>query len=183
MAAKAIKVLSVTTAAANRAMPTTATASTTVNIDQPSFEGGSPKTTDTRWSPLMNRRIATSAGKSEKRHRSLSVVPAPRSVKWRLWAAVGLVVASLAATVNAYRPLARNGRLSMVAMASSLLTSELPLQVIAGQLGVLAWLSRRLPRPWRWVLWLASAVSWLGLIGLHRHGRRADVPLTAALEV
>ena len=104
-------------------------------------------------------------------------------MKWRLWAAVGLVVASLAATINAYRPLARNGRLSMVAMASSLLTSELPLQVIAGQLGVLAWLSRRLPRPWRWVLWLASAVSWLGLIGLHRHGRRAGVPLTAALEV
>ena len=105
-----------------------------------------------------------------------------RSVKGRQWAAVGFVVASVAATTNAYRPLARKGRLSMVAMALSLLATELPLQFIAGQLGVLSWLSRRLPRRLRRVVWSTSALSWLGLLGVHRVGRSADVPLTAALE-
>ena len=105
-----------------------------------------------------------------------------RSVKGRQWAAVGFVVASVAATTNAYRPLARKGRLSMVAMALSLLATELPLQFIAGQLGVLSWLSRRLPRRLRRVVWLTSALSWLGLLGVYRVGRSADVPLSAALE-
>jgi acetyl esterase/lipase len=105
-----------------------------------------------------------------------------RSVKRRRWAAVGFVVASVAATTNAYRPLARKGRLSMVAMALSLLATELPLQFIAGQLGVLSWVSRRLPRRLRQVVWLTSALSWLGLLGVHRVGRSADVPLTAALQ-
>ena len=70
----------------------------------------------------------------------------------------------------------------MLAWYYGLIVSELPLQTMATQAGVLATASRWLPRPVRRFAWLVSGLSWLGLLGLHRIARRADVPLTAALD-
>ena len=70
----------------------------------------------------------------------------------------------------------------MLAWYYGLVVSELPLQTMATQAGVLATASRWLPRPVRRFVWLVSGLSWLGLLGLHRIARRADVPLTAALD-
>ena len=70
----------------------------------------------------------------------------------------------------------------MLAWYYGLVVSELPLQTMATQAGVLASASRWLPRGARRFAWLVSGLSWLGLFGLHRIGRRADAPLTAALD-
>jgi acetyl esterase/lipase len=84
-------------------------------------------------------------------------------------------------TLNGYRPLLRRGYPSMVGWACGLIATELPLPTLAAQSpAVLA--ARRLPPRWRLIAWLASALSGLGLLGLHRIGHRAGVPLTAALD-
>jgi acetyl esterase/lipase len=92
------------------------------------------------------------------------------------------VLIGVVATVNGYRPLARKGRLSLAAFVFGLLVSELPLQMLVCQLGVLALVSRRLSWRLRRAVWLMSGLSWLGLIGLSHVGRHADVPLTEALD-
>ncbi|MGH3595958.1 MAG: alpha/beta hydrolase fold domain-containing protein [Mycobacterium sp.] len=85
-------------------------------------------------------------------------------------------------TANGYRPLSKRGYSSLYAFGSGVFASELPLQVLGGQLAMLAAVTRRLSQRLRRFSWLVSAVSWLGLLGLHRIGRQADGPLTAALD-
>jgi acetyl esterase/lipase len=87
-----------------------------------------------------------------------------------------------AVTANGYRPLTKRGYLSPYTFAFGLFASELSLQLIAGQSAALAAVSRWLSPPGRRLSWLISAVSWLGLLGLHRAGRHANVPLAAALD-
>jgi acetyl esterase/lipase len=104
-----------------------------------------------------------------------------RRVVKKLAAVLGSL-AGLAFTVNGYRPLSKRGYPSLYAFIYGLFVSELPLQILAGQLTMLAAVTRRLsPRPRRFS-WLISAVSWFGLLGLNRIGRQANVPLTAALD-
>ena len=91
-------------------------------------------------------------------------------------------LAGLAATANGYQPLSKRGYLSMYAFSFGVFATELPLQVIAGQVALLAAVTRRLSPRLRWFSWLVSAVSWLGLFGLHRIGAQADQPLKAALD-
>ena len=85
-------------------------------------------------------------------------------------------------TLNAYRPLARNGYLSVFSWVLGLVVTELPLQTLASQLGGLALTGRRLTRPVRTIAWLVAGVSALGLLNFSRAGHRANVPLTAALD-
>ena len=85
------------------------------------------------------------------------------------------------ATLNAYRPLARNGYLSVFSWIFGLVVTELPLQTLASQLGGLA-LTRRLTRPVRTIAWLVAGISALGLLNFSRAGHQANVPLTAALD-
>jgi acetyl esterase/lipase len=91
-------------------------------------------------------------------------------------------LAGLAFTANGYRPLSKRGYPSLYAFSYGVFASELPLQMLAGQLAMLAAVTRRLSPRVRWFSWLVSAVSWLGLLGLNRIGRQANVPLTAALD-
>ena len=85
-------------------------------------------------------------------------------------------------TLNAYRPLARSGYLSVFSWVLGLVVTELPLQTLASQLGGLALTGRRLTRPVRAIAWLVAGVSALGLLNFSRAGHRANVPLTAALD-
>ncbi len=88
----------------------------------------------------------------------------------------------LVGTANGYRPLSKRGYLSMYSFSFGVFASELPLQVIAAQFSLLAAVTRRLSPQARRFSWLVSALSWLGLLGLHRIGQRSKVPLTAALD-
>jgi acetyl esterase/lipase len=91
-------------------------------------------------------------------------------------------IAGLAVTANGYKPLSKRGYLSIYAFSFGVFATELPLQLIAGQFGLLAAVTRRLSPRLRRFSWLVSALSWLGLLGLHRIGTQANVPLTAALD-
>ncbi len=95
-----------------------------------------------------------------------------------------LVVTAVTATstVNAYRPLARSGYLSLFSWMFGLVVTELPLQTLASQLGGLAFTARRLTRPVRTLAWLVAGVSALGLLNFNRAGHKANVPLAAALD-
>jgi acetyl esterase/lipase len=104
-----------------------------------------------------------------------------RTVVKKLAAVLGSIV-GLAFTANGYWPLSKRGYPSLYAFSFGVFASELPLQMLAGQLAMLAAVTRRLSPRVRWFSWLVSAVSWLGLLGLHRIGRQANVPLTAALD-
>lgn len=97
-------------------------------------------------------------------------------------AAVLVSVLGLAYTANGYRPLTRDRYGSGIAFAHGVFASELPMQTLAVQLAAMAAVSRRLPPRTRRFSWLVSALSWLGLLGLRRVGRRANEPLTAALD-
>jgi acetyl esterase/lipase len=85
-------------------------------------------------------------------------------------------------TANGYQPLTKRGYLSIYAFSFGVFATELPLQLIAGQFGLLAAVTRRLSPQLRWFSWLVSGLSWLGLLGLHRIGTQASVPLKAALD-
>ncbi|MGA9490673.1 MAG: alpha/beta hydrolase [Mycobacterium sp.] len=91
-------------------------------------------------------------------------------------------LAGLAITANGYQPLSKRGYLSIYAFSFGVFATELPLQLIAAQFGVLAAVTRRLSPRLRWFSWLVSALSWLGMFGLHRIGTQADQPLKAALD-
>jgi acetyl esterase/lipase len=91
-------------------------------------------------------------------------------------------LAGLAVTANGYQPLSKRGYLSIYAFSFGVFASELPLQLIAGQVALLAAVTRKLSPPVRRFSWLVSALSWLGLIGMDRIGHQADQPLTAALD-
>jgi acetyl esterase/lipase len=87
-----------------------------------------------------------------------------------------------ASTVNGYRPLSGRSISSVFAWLFGLVVSELPLQTIAVQAAALAVASQGLSSRLRRFAWLLTAVSWTGLLGLHRVGGNADVPLSAALD-
>jgi acetyl esterase/lipase len=97
-------------------------------------------------------------------------------------AAAAWSLLGVAASVNGYRPLAKNGYPSVVAYVVGLLVTELPLQTIAVQATALALVARRLSPRGRQIAVLTSAASWLGLVGLNQIGHRADDSLTAALD-
>ncbi|WP_156687408.1 alpha/beta hydrolase [Mycobacterium sp. Marseille-P9652] len=87
-----------------------------------------------------------------------------------------------ASTLNAYRPLARSGYLSIFSWIFGMVVTELPLQTLASQLGGLALTARRLDRPVRALAWLVAAVSAAGLLNFSRAGHKANIPLNAALD-
>ncbi|CPR02591.1 lipM [Mycobacterium bohemicum DSM 44277] len=87
-----------------------------------------------------------------------------------------------ASTLNAYRPLARSGYLSIFSFIFGMVVTELPLQTLASQLGGLALTARRLTRPVRTLAWLVAAVSAAGLLNFSRAGHKANVPLARALD-
>jgi acetyl esterase/lipase len=91
-------------------------------------------------------------------------------------------LAGLVVTADGYKPLSRRGYLSIYAFSFGVFATELPLQLLAGQFALLAAVTRKLSPRLRRFSWLVSALSWLGLLGLHRLGTRANVPLTAALD-
>jgi acetyl esterase/lipase len=91
-------------------------------------------------------------------------------------------LAGLAVTANGYQPLSRRGYLSMYAFSFGVFASELPLQVLASQVALIAAVTRKLSPSVRRFSWLVSALSWLGLLGLSRIGHQSKLPLTAALD-
>ncbi len=97
-------------------------------------------------------------------------------------AAVLVSVLGLTLTANGYRPLTKHGYGSVFAFAYGVLASELPVQTLSVQLATLATVSRRQPARLRQFSWLVSGLSWLGLLGLRHIGRKANEPLTAALD-
>jgi len=98
------------------------------------------------------------------------------------FSAIVASLAGLVGTANGYRPVSKRGYLSMYAFSFGVFASELPLQVIAAQFGLLAAVSRKLSPRARKFSWLISALSWLGLLNLNRIGQQSNVPLTAALD-
>ena len=97
-------------------------------------------------------------------------------------AAVLVSVLGFAFTVNGYRPLTKRPYGSVYALGYGVFASELPMQSLGVQFTALAAVSRRLPPRIRRFSWLLSALSWLGLLGLRHVGRKANEPLTAALD-
>ena len=95
---------------------------------------------------------------------------------------LAVTAVTAASTLNAYRPLARNGYPSVFSWIFGLVVTELPLQTLASQLGGLALTARRLTRPVRAIAWLVAGVSAVGLLNFSRAGHKANVPLTAALD-
>jgi acetyl esterase/lipase len=102
----------------------------------------------------------------------------------KLRQAASLVVTAVTATstLNAYRPLARKGFLSLYSWFFGLVVTELPLQTMASQLGGLALTARRLNRPVRILAWLTAAVSAVGLLNFSRASHQANIPLSKALD-
>jgi len=97
-------------------------------------------------------------------------------------AAVLVSVLGFAFTVNGYRPLTKRPYGSVYAWGYGVFASELPMQSLGVQFTALAAVSRRLPPRISRFSWLLSALSWLGLLGLRHVGRKANEPLTAALD-
>ncbi|HEV7420301.1 MAG TPA: alpha/beta hydrolase [Mycobacterium sp.] len=100
----------------------------------------------------------------------------------RRWAAGAAAAVGAVATVNGYRPLSSRGFSSVLALAAGLLATELPLQSMLAQTGAVALLAGAAPPRTRRTAGLLWAASCLGLLGLNQVGRRADAPLTAALD-
>ncbi len=95
-----------------------------------------------------------------------------------------LVVTAVTATstLNAYRPLARRGNLSLFSWMFGLVVTEFPLQTLVSQVGGLALTARRLTRPVGTLAWLVAGISAAGLLNFNRAGHKANVPLTKALD-
>src|ERR1700758_3586681 len=97
--------------------------------------------------------------------------------------AASLVVTAVtaASTLNAYRPLARKGYLSVFSWLFGMVVTELPLQTLVSQLGGLALTAHRLNRPMRIAAWLVAAASAAGPLKFSPAGHQANIPLTEAL--
>lgn len=95
---------------------------------------------------------------------------------------VAVTTLTAASTVNAYRPLARDGFPSLYSWMFGLVVTELPLQTLLSQLAGLALTGRRLTRPVRIAAWVVAGLSAISLLNLSRAGHRANVPLTEALD-
>jgi acetyl esterase/lipase len=91
-------------------------------------------------------------------------------------------LSGVACAANGYRPLSKKGLCSVIAFAGGVMATELPLQTLTAQAGVLSMLSRRASPTARRLAWLVSVMSWLGLLGLSRVAHHADSPLTTALD-
>jgi acetyl esterase/lipase len=100
----------------------------------------------------------------------------------RRWAAGAAAATGVAATVDGYRPLSNRGLSSVLALAAGLTVTELPLQTLVAQTGAIGLLASAAPPPARRMAGLLWAASCLGLLGLNQVGRRANEPLTAALD-
>lgn len=100
----------------------------------------------------------------------------------RQWAAIGVASAGALATLNGYRPLSSRGTSSVLSFASGLVTTELPLQSLAAETGLLGLLARAAPPRARWAAGVLWATSCLGGFGLNRVGRGAEEPLAEALD-
>jgi hypothetical protein len=106
----------------------------------------------------------------------------------KVWMDVGtkyLLASSACAvnTFNAYRPLGRSSRATIPTMATGAFTSEFLLHAIVAQLALTAYYARRgaLGTVTGRAGLAVSAVSWLGLVGLHRAALRSSVVLEHAL--
>jgi acetyl esterase/lipase len=97
-------------------------------------------------------------------------------------AALLVSILGFAFTANGYRPLTKHGYGSLYAFGYGVFASELPMQMLGVQLTALAAVSRGLPPRIRRFSWLLSTLSGLGLLGLRNIGRRANEPLTTALD-
>ena len=97
-------------------------------------------------------------------------------------AAVLVSALGSAFTANGYRPLTKHGYGSVFAFVFGVFASELPMQALGVQLAALAAVARRLPTRLRRFSWLVLGLSGLGLLGLRHVGRKANEPLTAALD-
>jgi acetyl esterase/lipase len=95
---------------------------------------------------------------------------------------LAVTAVTAASTLNAYRPLARRGYLSVFSWLFGMVVTELPLQTLVSQLGGLALTGHRLTRPVRAIAWLVAGVSALGLLNFNRAGHQANVQLTKALD-
>jgi acetyl esterase/lipase len=87
------------------------------------------------------------------------------------------------ATINGYWPLAKRGFRSTLSCWGGVVITELPLQVLAVLASLCTILARSAPPPARRVAWQLLAVSCLGLLGLDRAGRNADISMSTALDV
>lgn len=96
--------------------------------------------------------------------------------------ALAVTAVTAAATLNAYRPLARGGYASLWSWGFGLVVSEFPLQTLASQLAGLAVTARQLTRSVRTLGWLVTGVSALGLLNFNRAGHQANAVLTTALD-
>src|ERR1700757_3413799 len=94
---------------------------------------------------------------------------------------LAVTAVTAASTLNAYRPLARKGYLSVFAWLFGMVVTELPLQTLVSQLGGLALTAHRLNRPMRIAAWLVAAASAAGLLNFSRAGHQANIPLAVAL--
>ena len=103
-----------------------------------------------------------------------------KSVKRAAALLLSLFVAVI--TANGYRPVTKRGFPSLYAFGFGVFASELPLQIATGHAAAFLPLSRGLGRHTGLIAWLVTAASWVGLAGLYGVGRRADKPLTAALD-
>jgi acetyl esterase/lipase len=106
-----------------------------------------------------------------------------QKVRTRRRSAAGVAaLAGAMAAVNGYRPLSNSGYSSVLALASGLVATELPLQTLVAQTGTVGLLACAAPPRTRRMAGLLWAASCFGLLGLNQVGRRADAPLTAALD-
>ena len=97
-------------------------------------------------------------------------------------AALLVSIVSFLFTANGYRPLTKHGYGSLYAFGCGVFASELPMPVLGVQATALTALWRGLPPRVRRFSLLVSTASWLGLLGLRHIGRKANEPLTAALD-
>lgn len=100
----------------------------------------------------------------------------------RQFGALGVAAVTAVSTLNAYKPLARKGFLSIWSWMFGLVVTEFPLQTMASQVGGLLLTAQRLTRPVRAISWLVAGISALGLLNFNRAGHRADITLKDSLD-
>ncbi len=96
-------------------------------------------------------------------------------------AAVAALVIGALATLNGYRPV-KKGYLSVPSFIAGMLVTELPLQTMAAQAAAIGATWRAQSPHMRWLSATVPALCSVGLLGLNRIGRQANVPLGAALD-
>jgi acetyl esterase/lipase len=123
-----------------------------------------------------------SPGQQKKLNGYMSRALRSARIQVRRWGALTVTSLAAVATANGYRPLSNRGYPSVLAFASGVATTELPLQNLAAQSGLVWLLVRAAPPGARRAAGLLWAASALGLLGLQQVGRRSGAPLAAALD-